>query len=130
MAHFAQLDKNNSVINVVVVDNSVTTVNGQEDETRGITYLQNIFGHDTIWKQTSYNAKIRKNYAGFGFTYRPDIDAFIYPQPYASWTLNTNTAQWEPPTPCPIDRKDYNWNETTKTWDLVANLGTPVKSAT
>lgn len=130
MANFAQLDNNNLVINVVVVDDSQITINGQENENLGITFLQNLFGVDTIWKQTSYNASMRKNFASIGFTYDLDIDAFLWPQPYPSWSLNKTTGQWEAPIPFPNDRKDYNWNEVDKTWDIIVNNATPVHSAT
>ena len=86
------------------------------------------------WVQTSYNTRggvhynpetgepdggvaLRKNYAGMGFTYDSDRDAFIPPQPYPSWSLNEESCIWEAPVPCPTDEKGYNWNEDTQQWD-------------
>jgi len=120
MAHFAQLDDNNVVIQVIVVDNSeILDSNGVEQESIGITFCTNLFGADTIWKQTSYNGNIRKNYAGIGYTYDVGRDAFIAPQPYPSWVLDEDTCQWEPPVPYPTDDNFYRWNEETISWDLI-----------
>lgn len=117
MAHFAQLDENNIVTQVIVVDNSeLLDSNDVEQEAIGITFCTNLFGADTVWKQTSYNGNIRKNYAGIGFTYDATRDAFIAPQPYASWTLNEDTCQWEPPIAYPTDGNFYEWNETNQQW--------------
>lgn len=116
MAHFAQLDENNVVTQVIVVANDELLLDGVESETRGVIFCKSLFGEDTKWVQTSYNATIRKNYAGIGFTYNKDLDAFIAPQPYASWTLNEKTAQWEAPTPYPTDGKVYYWSEDDLTW--------------
>ena len=83
MAHFAQLDENNIVLNVVVVANSdITDENGIEQEKIGIQFLKSLFGEDTNWKQTSYNKNIRKRYAGIEYTYDENLDAFIPPKPY------------------------------------------------
>jgi len=121
MAHFAKLDDNNVVTEVHVVANRDTSdVNGVEKEYIGQAFLEKLFGGN--WKQTSYNGNIRKNYAGIGYTYNADIDAFVPPQPYASWTLNNETAQWEAPTPMPADAgtgeppKRYQWDEATTSW--------------
>ena len=120
MAHFAQLDDNNVVTQVIVVDNSeLLDSNDVEQETIGITFCTNLFGADTRWKQTSYNGNIRKNYAGIGFTYDSTRDAFIAPQPYASWTLNETTCQWEAPVAYPTDGNLYTWNEDNQQWDQV-----------
>ena len=118
MAHFAKLDKNNNVLAVHVVVNDVITVNGNESEQIGIDFLTGLHGH-SLWKQTSYNATIRKNYAGIGFTYDNIRDAFIPPKPFASWVLNEATCQLEAPTPMPTDDKRYTWNEETLSWDEV-----------
>ena len=118
MAHFAKLDKNNNVLAVHVVVNDVITVNGNESEQIGIDFLTGLHGH-SLWKQTSYNATIRKNYAGIGFTYDNIRDAFIPPKPFASWVLNEATCQWEAPTPMPTDDKVYTWNEETLSWDEI-----------
>jgi hypothetical protein len=114
MAHFAQLE-NNIVTKVIVVSNQdILDENGQENEQKGIDFCSNLLGG--TWKQTSYNGNIRKNYAGVGYTYDETLDAFIPPQPFASWTLNEETAQWEAPTPYPDDEKRYTWDEETTSW--------------
>jgi hypothetical protein len=114
MAHFAELDANNVVLRVIVVSNTDTAdANGVEKEHIGAAFCERLFGG--TWKQTSYNGNKRKNYAGIGYTYREDIDAFVPPQPYASWTLNAD-AQWEAPVPMPTDGKRYSWDETTLSW--------------
>jgi hypothetical protein len=115
MAHFAQLNENNVVTQVIVVNDNDCLLGGVENETVGAMFCKLLFGADTRWKQTSYNAKIRKNYAGVGYTYHADIDAFIPPQPYPSWTLDTN-AQWQPPIAMPTDDKAYFWDETAISW--------------
>lgn len=124
MAHFAELDENNIVKRVIVVANSDTAdANGVEKEYIGAAFCEKLLGG--TWKQTSYNANFRKHYAGTGYTYRVDIDAFVPPQPYPSWTLNTETAVWEAPVPLPEDAgtgeppKMYAWNEETGAWDEV-----------
>ena len=120
MAHFAQLDQNNIVLQVIVVNNEDTKDStGTENELIGINFCKSLFGPSTIWKQTSYNATIRKNYAGIGFTYDETRDAFIAPKPYASWVLNETTCQWEAPTPVPSDGKLYTWNEDSQQWNEV-----------
>jgi len=114
MAHFAELDANNVVLRVIVVDNKETAdANGVEKESIGAAFCERLFGG--TWKQTSYNGKIRKNYAGIGYTYNEIRDAFVAPQPYASWVLN-DAAQWEAPVPMPTDDKRYSWNEATLSW--------------
>jgi hypothetical protein len=115
MAHFAQLDENNVVTQVIVVGNKdCADANGVEKESIGIAFCERLLGG--TWKQTSYNGNIRKNYAGIGYTYNADIDAFVPPKPFASWTLNNETAQWEAPTPMPQDGNMYNWDEATTSW--------------
>ena len=115
MAHFAELDANNVVLRVVVVDNKDTAdAFGVEKEHIGAAYLEKILGG--TWKQTSYNGNMRKNYAGIGYTYRADIDAFVPPQPFASWVLNESTAQWDAPVPMPTDGKMYSWDEAAASW--------------
>ena len=125
MAHFACLDTNNVVTQVIVVSNADTsTAQGDEKESIGIAFCERLLGG--TWVKTSYNATIRKNYAGIGFTYDKDRDAFIPPKPYASWVLNETTCLWNAPMPYPTDLgtpdtpKMYTWNEETRTWDLVA----------
>jgi hypothetical protein len=118
MAHFAQLDENNVVVSVIVVDNKDTAdANGVEKEYIGAAFCERLFGG--TWKQTSYNGNIRKNYAGIGYTYQVDIDAFVPPKPYPSWTLDAN-AQWQPPVPAPSDGNMYSWNEANQAWEVVS----------
>lgn len=120
MAHFAQLNTNSLVLDVIVVNNNViNNLPFPESEPLGIEFCKSLYGADTIWRQTSYNGNFRKNYAGVGYTFDPVIDAFIPPQPYPSWLLNTQTAQWEAPVPYPNDGKLYTWDEATLSWVLV-----------
>ena len=122
MAHFAQLDENNTVTQVIVVANEELLLDGVESETKGIIFCKSLFGEDTRWVQTSYNGNKRKNYAGIGYTYDPVNDWFFAPQPFPSWTLDAD-AKWQPPTPYPTDGKFYTWNESTLTWDEVITDG-------
>lgn len=116
MAHYAQLDANNVVTQVVVIDNRDTAdANGVEKEYIGAAFCERLFGG--TWKQTSYNGNIRKNYAGIGYTYRADIDAFVAPKPFPSWILNAN-AQWEAPVAMPTDGQMYSWDEATTSWKV------------
>lgn len=115
MAHFCELDENNVVTRVIVVANKDTAdANGNEVESIGVAFCQRLLGGN--WKQTSYHGNIRKNYAGVGYTYDAAIDAFVPPQPYPSWVLNSDTAQWEAPVPMPTDGKMYSWDEATQSW--------------
>jgi hypothetical protein len=119
MAHFAKLDENNVVTNVIVVhNNELLDEKGIESEEKGIAFCQSLFGG--TWKQTSYNGNMRKNYAGIDYTYREDIDAFVPPKPYPSWNLNTEKARWEAPIVMPADGKMYSWNEENQKWVEVA----------
>jgi len=115
MAHFAQLDENNVVIQVIVVANEELLLDGVENETKGIMFCKSLLGDDTRWVQTSYNATFRKNYAGIGMSYDPIADHFFTPQPYPSWTLDAN-AKWQAPVSYPTDKKPYTWNEETLSW--------------
>lgn len=111
MSHWAELDENNIVKRVVVGDNNDPA--GDE----GYTWLvENLGG---TWVKTSFNGTIRKNFAGQGFKYDAERDAFIEPQPFASWTLNEETCQWEAPTPIPTDAI-YKWDEETTSWKYVS----------
>jgi len=129
MASFAKLGLNGKVIEVQSVNNEVLhDANGVEQENIGIDFLTQLTGW-AIWKQTSYNTRsgthknggtpFRKNFAGVGYTYDEDRDAFIPPRPYPSWTLNETTCLWDPPVVKPDDGQNYEWNETNQTWDLV-----------
>ena len=120
MANFAQLDGSYIVTEVIVVNNeTIDNLPFPESEPIGVAFLQSLFGSTIVWKQTSYNKSFRENYASIGYTYDPVLDAFIAPQPYPSWLLNTATRQWEAPVPYPNDGKMYMWDETTLSWVLV-----------
>ena len=118
MAHFAKLDDTNTVLEVLVVHNNELLVNGIESEEKGIEFLTVWSGGYTNWKQTSYNEKIRKNYAGAGFTYDGSRDAFIPPKPWPSWLLDEQSCRWVPPVAYPNDGKMYRWDEPTIAWVL------------
>ena len=112
MAHFAKIDENNIVTQVLVVDNSV--------EHRGADFLANDLGLGGTWIQTSYNNNFRKQYAGVGFTYDSSNDVFIAPQPYPSWSLDENF-DWQPPTPRP-EEGFWFWDEDSLSWVEVESL--------
>jgi hypothetical protein len=115
MAHFAKIDQFGYVAQVIVVDNKDTSdAGGVEKESIGAAFCERLFGG--TWKQTSYNGKFRKNYAGIGYKYDADRDAFVPPKPYASWLLDDFTCQWKAPTPMPTDGKMYSWDEATTSW--------------
>jgi hypothetical protein len=116
MAHFAQLDKDNTVLQVIVVANEEIMENGIESETKGTTFCKSIFGEDTVWVQTSRNRNFRKNFGGFLYVYDSTRDAFIAPKPFESWILDEATCQWQAPTPYPTDDKLYTWDEPSLTW--------------
>jgi len=107
MAHFAKLVVGNIIERVEVVSNDVALT-----EQAGVDFLNNLYNTRDVWKQTSYNGNIRKNYAGIGYTYDEDRDAFIPKKPYASWILNEETCHWEAPVAYPTDGETYQWNET------------------
>ena len=127
MAHFAQLDSDNVVTQVIVVSNDDTSdSNGVETESIGVAFCQKLLGAETNWKQTSYNANMRGNYAGIGYTYMTNVatlgvgstDIFIGQQPYASWTISSTAAQWEAPITQPTLTDEqvaamsyYSWDE-------------------
>lgn len=131
MAHFAQISEDNIVLQVLVVSN--------EQEHRGQDFLANDLGLGGRWEKTSYNTRggvyydpstnlpaddqskaYRKNYAGIGYTYDEQRDAFIPPRPFDSWNLNEDTCVWESPVPYPEDGELYVWNEETTSWEPVA----------
>ena len=126
MAHFAQIGYENKVLRVSVVRNEdILDGNGNESEEVGIQFLKSVHGHLTNWIQTSYNNNFRCRYAGIGMVYDNQHDVFLLPQPYSSWTLNTETYEWEPPVPEPEltgEQKEsgssYEWNEETQEWEL------------
>jgi hypothetical protein len=117
MAHFAKLDQNNVVTEVHVVNNiEMLAADGSESEMMGVAFLIRWSGGYSNWKQTSYNGRIRKNYAGIGYTYDSARDAFIPPQPFASWVLNEETCLWDAPVAMPTDGQRYYWDEATTSW--------------
>ena len=127
MAYFAKLGTGNIVEKVISINNAVITdANGVEQEQLGNDFINKLYNTRDVWKQTSYNNNIRKNYAGVGYTYDQQRDAFIPPKPYNSWILNEDTCRWEAPVAKPtltqeqIDNNNYyRWNETIKNWELV-----------
>lgn len=118
MAHFAELDENNTVVRVIVVNNSeLLDENEQEQEFIGIYFCKSLFGGR--WIQTSYNGTFRARFAGYGYTYDEYHDAFITPKPFASWLFNDNSLDWYPPVPYPEDGNYYQWNEELIAWEQI-----------
>jgi hypothetical protein len=109
MSHFAEVDENNIVLRVLVGDNNMPN-EGYD------WFVENLGG---TWVQTSYSGSIRKNFAGIGYKYDEERDAFIPPKPFDSWTLNETTCRWQAPTPYPQDGRIYEWNEDNLAWDEV-----------
>ena len=117
MAHFAQIDENNVVTQVLVVSND--DCGGGDfphSEAIGIEFLKSLLGQDTNWKQTSYNGNFRVRYAGGGYLYSEEYDAFIAPSPYYDWILNAETLEWEAPILYPNDGKFYTWSTIGSDW--------------
>lgn len=120
MSHFAKLDENNVVVFV--------TVGRKEDDGKEAELLART---GDVYKQTSYNTRggvhmlggmpLRKNFAGIGYTYDEQRDAFIPPKPYESWILNEDTCLWSSPTPIPNDSNEYKWDESLLVWVLLTN---------
>ena len=117
MAHAAEIDENGIVLRVLVVND--------EQEHRIQDHLAIDLGLGGTWVQTSYNGRIRKNYAGIGFKYDAERDAFIPPMPLDSWVLNEDTCRWESPVPYPTDGKFYVWNEDVINWVEAENSDNP-----
>ena len=124
MAHFAKINASNIVTKVIVVANDIAT-----SESAGVTFINILYRTSDTWKQTSYNTQgnkhslggtpFRKNCAGIGYTYDESNDAFIAPQPFESWTLNSGTYLWESPVAMPDDGKRYTWNESILQWEEI-----------
>ena len=114
MAHFAKLGVVNIVNRVEVVSNDIAV-----NEQAGVDFLNNLYGTRDIWKQTSYNSNMRKNFAAIGYTYDESRDAFISPQPYPSWILDEDTCIWKAPIAVPSDDKQYSWDESSKSWNEI-----------
>ena len=120
MAYFAKLGTGNIIETVISINNSVITdSNGIEQEQLGVDFINKLYNTRDVWKQTSYNRTFRKNYAGVGYQYDQQRDAFIAPKPFNSWLLNETTCRWEAPVAMPINDNRYTWNESTLTWDIV-----------
>lgn len=119
MAHYAFLDENNVVTEVITGIDETELIEGLDTE----TWYGNFRGQ--VCKRTSYHGNIRKNYAGIGCTYDEERDAFIPLKPYPSWILNEETCQWESPTPYPEDDLQYFWDENSTSWVEVANTPEP-----
>ena len=115
MSHFAEIDENNIVVRVLVVPD--------EQEHRGQEFLSQDLNLGGTWIQTSYNNRIRKQYAGIGYTYNPEADVFIRPKRFESWILDDNF-DWQPPIEMPSDGKSYEWNEETVSW-IEIEMATP-----
>jgi hypothetical protein len=121
MAHFAEIDNDNNVLRVLVIEN--------EHERNGQVYLADDLGLGGTWIQTSYNTHggvhdsgaipLRKNYAGVGFKYDSELDAFIPPKPHESWILDEQTCLWNPPVEYPLDGNIYLWDEDLTNWKLL-----------
>jgi hypothetical protein len=122
MAYFAKIDENNIVVDVRSVHNNEThDETGIENEQKGIDFLNEWEGFESRWIQTSYNGRIRKNFAGLGFTYDEARDAFIPPKPYDSWIIDEETCRWEAPVsmPDPVNGHIWVWNETIVNWESI-----------
>ena len=113
MAHYAEI-VDGLVVRVTVVNNAVITVDGIEDGAIGAAFCHNLLGGE--WVQTSYNNNIRYNYAGIGYSYDAGRDAFIAPQPFASWLLDETTCRWGAPVPMPAEGGPWHWDEATLSW--------------
>lgn len=115
MAHFAEIDANSVVTRVIVVAND-DCAGGEfpESDAAGAAFCNGLLGG--TWKQTSYNSNFRKHYAGVGYTYDAELDAFIAPQPFPSWILDPETADWVAPVPRPAEGM-WTWNEAEQQWD-------------
>lgn len=115
MAHFAELDSSNTILRVIVIhNNELLDENGNESESKGISFCKSLYGENTNWVQASYNGNFRNFYPGEGYTYDAVNDTFIAPQPFPSWTLNENF-YWIPPVPKPLEGLT-DWDETTLSW--------------
>jgi hypothetical protein len=115
MAHFARIDDDNIVTQVIVVADAELLADGVESETKGAAFCHALLGGR--WIQTSYTGRIRERFAGIGFQYDESADAFIGPQPFPSWTLDAQN-EWQPPVPLPRDGAVYLWDESAMSWQV------------
>lgn len=123
MSHYAQIDENNKVIQVIVAEQDFINTGAVGDPARWIQTSYNTRGgvHYGADGQPDGGVAMRKNYAGIGYSYDPSRDAFIPPQPYPSWSLDERSCNWQPPVPMPTDTEHmYSWNEETQTWNQVS----------
>lgn len=126
MAHFAQLDNDNKVVQVIAVNNdALGNMDFPASDAEGASFCRSLFGADTTWVQTSFSGAFRKNYAGVGYVYDGTRDAFIPPRPYPSWVLDETTCLWATPIPYPEDGNLYSWDETTMSW-VISDQGQQV----
>lgn len=116
MAYFAEIDSDGFVLQVISIDNlDAPDPAPQNSEPLGQAFIADVLGLPGVWKQTSYNSKFRKQYAGIGWRYDADVDIFIAPQPYPSWTLDSNY-DWQPPVPYPSEGGPWRWDEESLSW--------------
>ena len=113
MSSFAKLGAGNVVEKVISIDDSIATT-----EQAGVDFINSLYNTRDIWKQTFQDRSKRKNYAGIGYRYDQERDAFIPPKSYDSWILDEDTCKWKAKVDYPNDGQDYNWNEKTEQWDL------------
>jgi hypothetical protein len=123
MAYFAKLGTGNIIEQVISINNSVITdTNGIEQEQLGVDFINKLYNTRDVWKQTSYNRNFRKHYAGIGYHYDQERDAFIPPKPFNSWILNEDTCLWNAPVSIPTteleDNQYYSWNESIINWEI------------
>ena len=129
MAHFAKIDNQNIVLDVIVVNNNdIDNLPFPESEPVGVAYCQSLFGAEALWKQTSYNGNFRREYASLnGFYYLP-LDVFVGPKPFPSWSFQASDATWQAPVPVPTIPDNYiaMWNEDYLEWDVILNPGAAI----
>ena len=113
MAHYAFLDENNIVTEVITGIDETELIEGLDPE----IWYGNF--RNQVCKRTSYNGNYRKNYAGTGYKYDEERDAFIPPKPFNKWVLNEETCIWEAPIPYPVDENEYTWNDNKSEWELI-----------
>jgi hypothetical protein len=123
MAYFAKLGTGNIIEQVISINNAVITDNnGIEQEKLGVDFINKLYNTRDVWKQTSYNRTFRKNYAGIGYQYDQQRDAFIPPKPFNSWVLNEDNCRWEAPVAKPTTQLEenqyYYWNESVINWEI------------
>lgn len=128
MAHFAQIDAYDTVLSVIVIDNTdIAELPFPQSELTGVAFCQALFGADTVWKQTSYNGSFRREYAAIGGFFYGPLDVFVGLKTYPSWTFQASDATWQPPVPKPTTPENYVavWNEDYLEWDIIFIPGNP-----